>query len=246
MKRSSLSIIVLLLLTPAASRAADPLEDFPDPAAAKSLSQEARVLIQKSRYSEACPKLEESLRLEPGIATRLELADCNEHIGKIATAWAAFVDAADRSSKLANQSDREKSGRKRAQALAPRVPKLVIDVPNATEGLEVRCDGVAIDAAAWGTAIPVDPGTHRVTVTVPGKTRWVTTVQTMEGQTVRAEVPRDLPAARDAMPRDPATSLDFVTEEPRDPATSLDFPSDLDATPAMGAFAVGGLVFMFK
>jgi hypothetical protein len=246
MKRSALSIFVLLVLVPAVSRAADPLEDFPDPGAAQTLYQEARALIQKNKYSEACPKLEDSLRLEAGVGTRSDLADCNEHIGKIATAWAGFLDAAARSSKVASQADREKLARRRAQALEPRLPKLLIEVPKAMQGLEVKRDGVAIDAAAWGTPIPVDPGAHRVIVTAPGRTRWVTTVQIKEGETVRVEVPRDFPARPDT-PRDPATSLDIEPEMPRDPATSFDFETP-DATPgpAAGAFQVGGLVFAFR
>jgi hypothetical protein len=67
-------------------------------------------------------------------------------------------------------------------------------VPPSTPTVEVKRDGVVIGSAAWGTAIPVDSGTHKILVTAPGK-QWETTVQAAEGKTARVVVPRELPAA---------------------------------------------------
>ena len=134
------------------------------------------------------------MRLDPGIGTQFNLADCNEHIGKLASAWAGFLEVA-AASKTANQADREKVARKRAAALEPRLPKLAVDVTGAPTGLEVKRDGIVIGSAAWGTSVPVDPGTHKVSATAPGKQTWETTVTTSEGKTARVSVPRDLPAA---------------------------------------------------
>ena len=147
--------------------------------------------MQAGRYAEACPKLEESMRLDPGIGTQFNLADCNEHIGKIATAWVAFNDAAAQS-KLSNQPERESVARKRAAALEPRLPRLAVDVTAPPTGLEVKRDALVVAASAWGTAVPVDPGTHRIVVTAPGK-QWETTVTAREGKIARISVPRDLP-----------------------------------------------------
>ena len=204
MKRTALAIVLLLLTLARESRAADPLEDFPDPAEAQHLVLEARALIGSSSYADACPKLEQSVRLVPDVDTQFELADCNERVGKLATAWTDFVTVAEKS-RAASRADREKAARKRARALEPRLPKLVIDIPDAPAGLEVRCDGVRVDPADLGAAIPVDPGKHRITATAPGRQRWVTTVQSGERTTSRVELPRELPdalppvAARNAM-----------------------------------------------
>jgi hypothetical protein len=183
---------ILLFLAAPGVAMADPPKN--DPAAAQILFYDARNLMQAGKYAEACPKLEESLRLDPGLGTQFNLADCNEHIGKITTAWAGFLEVAAQS-KATNQPEREKVARKRAAALEARLPKLVVDVVAAPPGLEVKRDAIVIGSAAWGTPIPVDPGTHRISATAPGKQPWEATVAASEGKTARISVPRDLPAA---------------------------------------------------
>jgi hypothetical protein len=191
MKRHVLPLAIALLLVPGFALA-QPAKSGTEVAAAEGLFYEARTLMQAGKFAEACPKLEESMRLDPGIGTQFNLADCNEHLGKIATAWTAFNDAAAQS-KLSNQPDREKVARSRAAALEPRLPRLAVDVTGAPAGLEVKRDALVVGAPAWGTLVPVDPGTHRISASAPGKQPWETTVTTREGKVTRVSVPRDLP-----------------------------------------------------
>jgi serine/threonine-protein kinase len=188
-RRRAAPLVLALLLVPGLAFA----EEGPDAAAAQALFYDARALMQAGKYSEACPKLEESLRLDAGIGTQFNLADCDEHLGKIATAWAAFLEVA-AESKSSGQRDREKLARKRAAALEPRLPRLTITVSDGPPGLEVKRDGIPTHAAAWGTAIPVDPGLHRVTASAPGKQTWETTIMAAEAQAAHVTVPRELPA----------------------------------------------------
>jgi serine/threonine-protein kinase len=183
----SIGLFLAIMLAPTAAHAADPPEPAGHPAASETLFYEARALMQRGKYAEACPKLEESLRLEAGIGTRFNLADCNEKIGKIATAWAGFLEVAEKA-KAANQTQRERIARERAAALEPRLPRLVIDVDDAPEGIEVARDGVAVRTRAWGTAIPVDPGPHVITASAPSTQPWETTVTAREGTTSRVAV----------------------------------------------------------
>lgn len=165
-----------------------------DQAAATALFYEARNLMQKGNFKEACPKLEESLRLDYGIGTEFNLAECNEKIGKTATAWSGYLNVASQA-KTQNQAQREKVARDRAKALEPKLPKMIIEVPNPPSGVEVKRDGVIVGTAAWGTAVPVDPGSHKVVVTAPGKQAWETSVSATDANTTRVTVPRDLPNA---------------------------------------------------
>ena len=187
MRARALPIALALVLVPAAALAEAP----PDPAAAQALFFDARSLMEQGRYGEACPKLEESLRLDAGIGTRFNLADCNERIGKITSAWAGFLDVAAQS-RAAKQLDRERVARKRAAALEMRLPKLIVDVDGAPEGTDVQRDGHTFGPAAWGVAIPVDPGSHRISASAPGWDPWETTVEAGEGATLRVTVPREL------------------------------------------------------
>jgi hypothetical protein len=165
-----------------------------DQAGATALFYEARNLMQKGNFKDACPKLEESLRLDYGIGTEFNLADCYEHTGKTASAWSGFLNVASQA-KTQNQAQREKVARDRAKALEPKLPKMVIEVPAPPPGIEVKRDGVLVGNAAWGTAVPVDPGTHKVIVTAPGKQNWETSVNATEASTTRVTVPRELPNA---------------------------------------------------
>ncbi len=228
MKRSAVTLTVALLLSGSVAFAQG--KPANDPAAAQALFYEARTLMQQNRYGDACPKLEESLRLDYGIGTEFNLADCHEHIGKIATAWSGFLSVA-AASKAKNQIEREKVARERAKKLEPRLPKLVIEVPAPTAGLEVKRDGVLVGNAAWGTPVPVDPGTHRIAAVAPGKQPWETTVQATEGKVAKVSLPRELPNAPVAVvPQAPLPITTTMTaptpvEEPQ-PITSFPEPVD--------------------
>lgn len=185
-------VIGLVLAIPAAA-SAEPGKGAAEAAAsAHSLFLDARAAMEQGAYEEACPKLEESMRLDPALGTQLNLADCYEHVGRTASAWAGFLDAASMA-KSARQLEREKLARSRAKALEPRLPKLLIDADATAEpAMEVLRDGVAVGSASWGAAIAVDPGTHDIVASAPGKMSWRTVIDAKEGQTARVTVPRKL------------------------------------------------------
>src|SRR4051812_17624178 len=91
MRRSTLACMVLVGALAVASRA---LADASpgDTAASDVLFKEAKSLIKEGRYSEACPKFEESQRLDPTAGTLLNLGECYQHLSppRLASAWGAF------------------------------------------------------------------------------------------------------------------------------------------------------------
>lgn len=162
-----------------------------DSTAAQALFNQARKAMAEHQYAEACPKLEESLRLEYGLGTLLNLADCEEHAGKLATAWTRFLELASKAH-AAGQLERARIGRERAAALEPKLSNLLIDVPpeSRIDGLQIQRDGTLIGPAEWGTPIPADAGTHTIVVSAPGRQAWTAKVNVTDGATMsRVTVP---------------------------------------------------------
>ena len=159
---------------------------------AEALFKEGRRLMEAGKYSEACPKFEASVRVQSALGALYQLADCQEKIGRTASAWANFLQVAAAARRTA-QYDREQAARTRATELEPRLSKLVITLTANTDlpGLGIARDGAAIDRAALGIAVPVDPGEHLVTASAPGKKHWSQRIKVpSEGATVTLAVPR--------------------------------------------------------
>ncbi len=131
---------------------------------AETLFREAKVLMSAGNLRDACPKFAESFRQDPGTGTLLALAVCQEQSGKLASAWASYNAVVGRA-RGEGQTERERAARERAAALEPRLSKLTIEVPPevaALPGLAILRDGEPMPVAAWGIAIPLDPGIHLV------------------------------------------------------------------------------------
>lgn len=202
-----------------------------DTAAAEALFREGKRLMHDERWPDACPKLAESQRIDPATGTLLALALCYEGWGKTASAWATYADAATRSSRE-GRADREQAARERVRALEPRLARLSIVVAPSVgkaAGLAVERDGVAVGAAAFGVAVPVDPGEHTVVARATGKkprTFTVTVVAQGATQTVTVDALVD-------EPRPPAGAA------PRTPAGGGPTPLQIGGLVAGGAGVVG-------
>ena len=161
----------------------------PNAAAAQTLFDDAKALMQSKDFASACPKLEESQKLQAAGGTLMFLALCREGEGKTATAWTLFNEVLS-GARRDGRHDREKVAQDHIAALSPRLTKLTIVVTDAAPALEVRRDDVVVPSELWGTPIPVDPGAHTVRAAAPGMTAWQTTASTTrEGQTATVSVP---------------------------------------------------------
>jgi len=182
---------VLLLLLALCIVSQKAIAQTGDKAAAEALFDAGKQLLDEGRFTEACPKLAESQRLDPAPGTLLNLADCYEKAGMSASAWATWLEAA-AAAKTAGQTKREELARQRASALKTRLVSVTITVPESSRipGLEIARDGVPVGLAMWATAVPVDPGTHAVVAHAPGRRTWQTAVTVVDGsQPVQVTVP---------------------------------------------------------
>ncbi len=189
--RSSARALALSVLvsTAAVSGAALAQPSASDRAAAAALFEDGKRLKADGKIAEACIKLEESQKLDPGIGTLYHLADCYERAGRTASAWVSFRDTGAMAAQ-AGQPGQEKAARARAAELEPKLMKLSITVKPDAGAIEIKRDGQIISPALWGTAIPVDPGKHVITASAAGKEPWETTVSLdQQGATVTVEVP---------------------------------------------------------
>jgi hypothetical protein len=149
-----------------------------DRAAAEALYEIGQTMMKDGKFAEACPKLEASNALDPGIGTLLLLGDCDEKIGKVASAWAAFQDAAGLA-KARNDSERLGIANLRAAALKPRLTYVEFRVPREDDlsGFELRRGGRVVGKGSWGVPLPIDSGNYEITASAPDRERWHTSIE---------------------------------------------------------------------
>lgn len=183
-----------------------------DAAAAEQLYDEAKRLIASGHYADACPKLEQSEKLDAGLGTQFHLADCWQHVGRTASAWALFREVASQA-RASGQSSRARVAKDRADALEPFLSKLVIapGVASTIPGLVIRRDGTEVPRESWGSPVPVDPGNHEVSASAPDKQAWQSSVD-VEGQGKVATI--DVPLLADVAPPEPPPPVAAVAAPP--------------------------------
>jgi hypothetical protein len=159
-------------------------------AEAEALFRDGRALIKAGKLAPGCDKLAASERLESSVGTLLNLGDCREKLGKLASAWASFRKAEALARRTGGDEKRQTEAERRARLLEPRLANLEIRVGHRIDGLIVRRDEEQVDDAGWNTALPVDPGRYTVTAEAPGYTAWRTTITIAPGATRQVvEVP---------------------------------------------------------
>ena len=119
-------LLGLLALTPQRADA----QSTGSQAAAEALFREGRRLMEEGNYDEACPKFEASNRLDVAVGTLLNLGVCWEQGGRLASAWATFLEAAALAARTGSP-EREQLARSRAAELESRLirVRVIVDSP---------------------------------------------------------------------------------------------------------------------
>lgn len=182
---------------------------------AERLFQEGKALMAEKRYELACPRLEQSQRIDPATGTLLALALCHESEGRIATAYQEFKRAMP-----AAQSEKRKDREALAQAhlndLLPRLPKLVLRVPSelwAQPAFTLKLDGQPLARDAAAAPIFVDPGERVIEAGAEGRAAFRTSLVFIEKETQAADVTLDEPGAQKTADR-PSKSATTIPMRP--------------------------------
>ena len=219
-------IVVIALVSHATAASAQPNDPV---ARADALFREGRALIEAGNFDAACPKFEESQRLDPGLGTLLNLAACYEQVGKLASALTAFRSAEEQARAAGpGEKKREQTASDRARALEGRVARLAVIVASAEPpaGFVVTRDGVPMRPLDFGRRVPVDPGTIVIAATAPGFEPFETEVAIARDTTARTvEIPALTPGAGTVDDAAPPATPDIAppaggADEPTPPASS--------------------------
>ena len=203
-------------------------------AAAESLFDDALKAMKSGRYADACPKLEESERIDPGIGTLLYLGECYEKTGRSASAWATFREAAS-SAQARGEAERARVATGRADHLQPGLSKLTISVAPETlqlSGLRVTRDNIAVEGSLLGVAIPVDPGKYHIVASADGYDAFQTDLEVLaNGDSKSLQIPALKPVPKRAGAQ-PATTI-ATRVQPASPAPLT--PNGTSTAPASDA-----------
>jgi hypothetical protein len=157
-----------------------------DAAAAEVLFRKAKEAVKTGDYKTACPLFYESQRLDPGIGTILNLANCEEKLGNFATALGRYQEAR---GLMAGGDDRIGYAEAQVAALVPRAPMVTIRLRGTVPaGLEIQRDEVVLSKAALNYALPVDPGSHVYLVRAPGLIERKYEVTLREGESRQLDI----------------------------------------------------------
>lgn len=201
-----------------------------DGSEADTAFKKGRELLKDGKYAEACEQFERSQQLDPALGTLFNIAQCDEHIGKLASAIAAYREVVSRDTK----AERRAAANDLAQKLEPRVPKLVVKVPPTARNAAVLVDGK--HAFQANTPIEVDNGSHTVEVRADGMKAFTTSATIAdEGKTVT--VTATLVPGTDPTP--PAGTGSAVEPKQHEPVDTGEEHSPRKKY-AIGALAAGG------
>ncbi len=182
-----------------------------DKAAGEAAFLQAKDLMKAGKTAEACAAFEKSQAADPQLGTEYNLGICYEKLGRLASAWSSFRELAQRDSNAARKADAQKH----ADALQPRLIKLLISVRAPVPGLVVSRNGADVSSSV-GIESPVDSGDYELAAQAPGYKPWSVKVSAQqEGGTVQVTVPEleklpetiDKPTDRKLEPIPPAGGL---------------------------------------
>lgn len=168
--RTHLSIAILILLASTAHAQSS--------AQAEQLFKQGKALMKDKKFAEACAAFEASQKLEAAVTTEMNLADCREQNGEIATAYGIWIDVVRLTRVDPKQKALTKTAKDRSTKLEKDLSYLIINVPDDSkvDGLSITLNGVEVDPLTWNSSLPEDGGDYTVEGKAPAHEPWSTKV----------------------------------------------------------------------
>jgi hypothetical protein len=162
-KTRGFAAVAVTLAVLGGTSAAHALTDQDRWAAHQQLTQ-AQDLKKQGQLQDALTHYEESVRLDPKLASLMELAECEEQLGKLIEAQSHFIAARDKA--VEAQAPQSKArAEQRAAALDKRLSHLTLQLSGeAPAGVQVFRDDALLEPASLGTPLVENPGEHVIVV----------------------------------------------------------------------------------
>jgi hypothetical protein len=195
-----IAAIASLASCPSVAAAADP----PAPITSTkeqvlTLYNQGKELLDAGKTAEACQAFESAKRLDfTAINLILRLGDCYERLGRTASAYSQYQQAA--SLAAAAKDARRSTAEERVAAVEPHLARVVVALSPGAAGVTVRRNGEIIARESLGKPEPVDPGRYTFEAVSPGKTTWSQAREIVGGGAITIDVPALAPIASSALP----------------------------------------------
>lgn len=238
-----LGAMTITTLDPTPAAAADPAPSnrAGDPALARDLSKQGYELFLANKPEEAIPLLTRSQELSPDPRTLVNLARCEEKLGRLGSALEHLTAARDlaRDRRLTDMSSQIEA---LVTAVEARLARVVLRLePGSPANTVVRRGGIEVPPHSFDKGVPADPGEQVFEVSAPGRAARVfrVTVAESERRTLDIAPGPPLPPSKNVPPAATPSS----PKEPREPSSSSSKTLGVIGMGVGGAAVVTGLVF---
>lgn len=170
---ASVALLALFAATHAPTAHAEPSKE--ELQVARTLFGQALAEENQERWAQALAKLESVQAIKASPAVRFHIALCEEKLGRLAAALSDY--------EAARVAARNENSKEVLAMVEEPIARLTAEVPHVTllleappPGATIQVDGRTLAAVGFGVAIPLDPGTHQIVVSAPGRVAFAHTV----------------------------------------------------------------------
>lgn len=228
---ATIALVVVALCCGGRARAQTPA----DLATGRQVFTEALADEEHGRYADAVAKYKRVLLVRDTPNIRYRIGASLEHLGKLVQALDAYEAAVRVGTASGTSADAAvvRAAQDRIAVITPKIAHVTLRLASPPPGTEVTVDGepaAAPSATAGASERAVDPGSHVVAATAPGRRPFRSTVDMTEGARV------ELPIALEPLEAAPAPDVIVVTHPYR--------TAGIVTAAAGGALLIGGAVVL--